>query len=73
MQQVNLPILATLKGYAEAGVDPTIMGIGPVPTIEKLVARIRIPLEKWISSNWMEAFAAQSMAVIKDLKIPNEK
>ena len=72
-KELNLPILATLKGYAEAGVDPAIMGIGPVPAIEKLVARIRIPLEKVDIFELNEAFAAQSMAVIKDLKIPNEK
>ena len=69
----GLPILATLKGYAEAGVDPSIMGIGPVPAIQKLVARTRIPLEKVDVFELNEAFAAQSMAVIKDLKIPTEK
>ena len=72
-QELNLPILATLKGYAEAGVDPAIMGIGPVPAIEKLIARTRIPLEKVDIFELNEAFAAQSMAVIKDLKIPTEK
>lgn len=72
-KELNLPILATLKGYAEAGVDPAIMGIGPVPAIEKLVARTRIPLEKVDVFELNEAFAAQIMAVIKDLKIPTEK
>ena len=62
-----------MKGYAEAGVDPSIMGIGPVPAIQKLVARTRIPLEKVDVFELNEAFAAQSMAVIKDLKIPTEK
>ena len=71
--ELGLPILATLKGYAEAGVDPSIMGIGPVPAIQKLVARTRIPLEKVDVFELNEAFAAQSMAVIKDLKIPIEK
>ena len=71
--ELGLPILATLKGYAEAGVDPSIMGIGPVPAIQKLVARTRIPLEKVDVFELNEAFAAQSMAVIKDLKIPTEK
>lgn len=71
--ELGLPILATLKGYAEAGVDPSIMGIGPVPAIQKLVARTRIPLEKVDVFELNEAFAAQSMAVIKGLKIPTEK
>ena len=70
---LNLPILATLTGYAEAGVDPSIMGIGPVPAIEKLIQRTHIPLAKVDLFELNEAFAAQSLAVIKDLKINPEK
>ena len=71
--ELDLPILATVKGYAEAGVDPSIMGIGPVPAIQKLIARTRIPVDKVDIFELNEAFAAQSMAVIKELKIPTEK
>ncbi len=70
---LNLPILATLTGYAEAGVDPSIMGIGPVPAIEKLIQRTHIPLDKVDLFELNEAFAAQSLAVMKDLKIDPEK
>ena len=70
---LNLPILATLTGYAEAGVDPSIMGIGPVPAIEKLIQRTHIPLDQVDLFELNEAFAAQSLAVIKDLKINPEK
>ena len=70
---LNLPILATLTGYAEAGVDPSIMGIGPVPAIKKLIQRTHIPLDKVDLFELNEAFAAQSLAVIKDLKINPEK
>ena len=70
---LNLPILATLAGYAEAGVDPSIMGIGPVPAIEKLIQRTHIPLDRVDLFELNEAFAAQSLAVIKDLKINPEK
>ena len=70
---LNLPILATLTGYAEAGVDPSIMGIGPVPAIEKLIQRTHIPLDRVDLFELNEAFAAQSLAVIKDLKINPEK
>ena len=70
---LNLPILATLTGYAEAGVDPSIMGIGPVPAIEKLIQRTHIPLDKVDLFELNEAFAAQSLAVIKDLKINPKK
>lgn len=70
---LNLPILATLTGYAEAGVDPSIMGIGPVPAIEKLIQRTHIPLDRVDLFELNEAFAAQSLAVIKDLNINAEK
>lgn len=70
---LNLPILATLTEYAEAGVDPSIMGIGPVPAIEKLIQRTHIPLDRVDLFELNEAFAAQSLAVIKDLKINPEK
>ena len=70
---LNLPILATLTGYAEAGVDPSIMGIGPVPAIEKLIQKTHIPLDRVDLFELNEAFAAQSLAVIKDLKINPEK
>ena len=70
---LNLPILATLTGYAEAGVDPSIMGIGPVPAIEKLIQRTHIPLDRVDLFELNEAFTAQSLAVIKDLKINPEK
>ena len=70
---LNLPILATLTGYAEAGVDPSIMGIGPVPAIEKLIQRTYIPLDRVDLFELNEAFAAQSLAIIKDLKINPEK
>lgn len=70
---LNLPILATLTGYAEAGVDPSIMGIGSVPAIEKLIQRTHIPLDKVDLFELNEAFAAQSLAVMKDLNINPEK
>ncbi|WP_314110664.1 acetyl-CoA C-acetyltransferase [uncultured Granulicatella sp.] len=70
---LNLPILATLTGYAEAGVDPSIMGIGPAPAIEKLIQRTHIPLDRVDLFELNEAFAAQSLAVIKDLNINPEK
>lgn len=70
---LNLPILATLTGYAEAGIDPAIMGMGPVNAIKKLVQRTRIPLEKIDLFELNEAFAAQSIAVIQQLQLPVKK
>ncbi|MDZ5761300.1 acetyl-CoA C-acetyltransferase [Lyticum sinuosum] len=66
-KSLNLPILATIKSFAAEGVDPNIMGIGPVPATKKA-----LELAKWdinsldlIESN--EAFAVQAIAVNKEL------
>ncbi len=59
--------LATLLGYAHAGVDPTIMGAGPIPAVEKLLASTGTSVDDYdvIESN--EAFAAQALAVTQEL------
>lgn len=59
--------------YAVAGVPPEIMGIGPVKAIPMALKRAGITLDQldWIELN--EAFAAQALAVIKDLDLPREK
>jgi acetyl-CoA C-acetyltransferase len=58
---------ARILGYAHAGVRPEVMGIGPVPAVEKLLARTGLTVEDFdvIESN--EAFAAQALAVSKAL------
>jgi acetyl-CoA C-acetyltransferase len=65
--------LGRLVAYAHAGVDPKIMGIGPVPATRKALARAGLRLEEIdvIESN--EAFAAQACAVAKDLGFDPEK
>ncbi len=65
--------LGRLVAYAHAGVDPKIMGIGPVPATRKVLARAGLRLEDIdvIESN--EAFAAQACAVAKDLGFDPEK
>ena len=67
MQRFNLSPLGRFMGYAVAGVPPEIMGIGPVKAIPKVLQQVGLQLEAidWIELN--EAFAAQSLAVIKDL------
>lgn len=67
MKRCNLSPLARFMGYAVAGVPPEIMGIGPVKAIPKALRQVGLKLEDidWIELN--EAFAAQSLAVIKDL------
>jgi len=69
----NLDPLATIVSWATCGVDPSLMGSGPIPASKKALAKAgwQISDLDLIESN--EAFAAQSLAVIKDLGIPKEK
>jgi acetyl-CoA acyltransferase len=67
LKQHNLTPLARFVGYAAAGVDPDVMGIGPIKAIPKLLARVGIAQGDvdWFELN--EAFAAQSLAIIREL------
>jgi acetyl-CoA C-acetyltransferase len=65
--------LARIVGWASAGVDPRIMGIGPVPAVRKLVDRTGVRLEDFDLVELNEAFAPQVLAVLRDLPIPMEK
>jgi len=69
----GLKPLARIITWATCGVDPSLMGSGPIPASKKALekAKWKISDLDLIESN--EAFAAQSLAVIKDLKIPKEK
>ncbi|MCR1953662.1 acetyl-CoA C-acetyltransferase [Clostridioides mangenotii] len=72
-EELGIEPLATIVSYGTSGVDPEIMGYGPVPaTIEALTkANMTIDDIDLVEAN--EAFAAQSLAVIKDLKIDTTK
>lgn len=65
--------MARLVSYARVGVDPSIMGIGPVPAVKLALKRAGLSVDDMdvIESN--EAFAAQACAVSKELAFPNEK
>ncbi|PYR71593.1 MAG: acetyl-CoA C-acyltransferase [Acidobacteria bacterium] len=65
--------LARVIGWASAGVDPCMMGIGPVPAVNKLLKRTGLALEDFDLVELNEAFAAQVLAVLRDLPIPMEK
>ena len=69
----NLKVLAKIVSWATCGVDPSLMGSGPIPASKKALEKAgwKINDLDLIESN--EAFAAQSLAVIKDLGIPKEK
>ncbi len=65
--------LARLIGWASAGVDPRIMGIGPVPAMRKLFERTGLGLADFDLFELNEAFAPQVLAVLRDEPIPMEK
>jgi len=72
-QKRSLKVLAKIVSWATCGVDPSLMGSGPIPASKKALKKAgwKISDLDLIESN--EAFAAQSLAVIKDLGIPKEK
>ncbi|MDH4029490.1 MAG: acetyl-CoA C-acyltransferase family protein [Chromatiales bacterium] len=69
----GLKPMARLVGYGFAGVEPKYMGIGPVPATRKLLDRLGIGIEDIDVFEVNEAFAAQALAVAKDLDLPPEK
>ena len=69
----GLKPLARVVGWASAGVDPRVMGIGPVPAVAKLYERHGLALSSFDLVEINEAFAAQVLAVLKDLSIAPEK
>lgn len=71
--ELGIKPLATIKGYASAGVDPAIMGIGPVPSSKKALEKAGCKIEDMDLIEANEAFAAQSVAVGRDLGIDPEK
>ncbi|MDQ0121913.1 acetyl-CoA C-acetyltransferase [Pseudomonas lini] len=66
-QALGLPVLARIKAYASAGVDPSIMGIGPVPATRLALTKAGWSLDDLDLIEANEAFAAQSLAVSKEL------
>lgn len=72
-QQLGLKPLVSVKAYAVVGVEPAIMGIGPVPAIQKVLNKAGLSMDDIDLVELNEAFAAQSLAVLSDLPIPDEK
>src|SRR5690606_9224407 len=64
---------ARVVAGASAGVAPNVMGLGPVPATEKLLDRVGLTTDDLDAIELNEAFAAQSLAVIRRLKLDQEK
>lgn len=70
-EQKGLKPLARLVGYAVAGVEPEIMGIGPVPAVRQLLEKSGLSVADLDVIELNEAFAAQVLAVLREWKLPN--
>ncbi|MGL6065047.1 MAG: acetyl-CoA C-acetyltransferase [Fusobacteriaceae bacterium] len=67
VKKYNLKPLAEVVGYAQGGVAPEVMGLGPVPAIDKVLKKIGMSLNDMDLIELNEAFAAQSLGVVKEL------
>ncbi|KMM38246.1 thiolase family protein [Guptibacillus hwajinpoensis] len=72
-EDLGLKPLAVIKAYAVSGVDPNIMGIGPVPATQKVMEQAGLSLEDMDLIEVNEAFAAQVLACDRELNMNSEK
>jgi acetyl-CoA C-acetyltransferase len=72
-EELGAPVRARILSYAYCGVDPKTMGIGPVPAVRQALERAGRSLDEVDVIELNEAFAAQSLAVMKDLELDPEK
>ena len=72
-EQRGLEPLARLVGYSFAGVDPRYMGIGPIPAVRQLLDKTGLGVDDFDVFEVNEAFAAQALAVCRDLGLPPDR
>jgi acetyl-CoA C-acetyltransferase len=72
-EELGAPVRGRILSYSYCGVDPKVMGIGPVPAVRKAMERAGKSLDDVDVIELNEAFAAQSLAVMKDLDLDPEK
>jgi 3-oxoadipyl-CoA thiolase len=72
-RELGIEPLGAFVGSAVAGVDPRVMGIGPVPAVRKLLARTGVSVADLDLVELNEAFASQSLAVVRELGLDEEK
>lgn len=71
-QEQGLTPRARIVGMAAAGIEPRIMGVGPAPAVRKVLARTGLTLDQMDVIELNEAFAAQALAVLRDLGLPDD-
>jgi len=69
----GLQPIGRLVGYSHAGVEPRVMGIGPVPAVRKVLEKTGLKLDEIDVFEVNEAFAAQAIAVIRELGLPEDR
>ena len=72
LEELGLTPMAFLRGWAVTGCHPATMGIGPVPSVNKVMSKIGLSLEDMDLIELNEAFAAQVLAVLREWKLPHE-
>ncbi|MFB0843440.1 thiolase family protein [Paenibacillus oleatilyticus] len=72
-EQAGIQPLLKVKAFASAGVEPGVMGIGPVPAVHKALHKAGLTLDDIGLIELNEAFAAQALAVIRELKLNPER
>jgi acetyl-CoA C-acetyltransferase len=70
--ELGIKYLCEVAGYGSAGVDPKIMGIGPVPATKKALAKAGLTIEDIELAEANEAFASQACAVVRDLGLSED-
>jgi len=73
LKELGVEPLARFLGYSVAGVAPDVMGIGPMEAIPKLLKRMRVKLTRVDLIELNEAFAAQSLPVVRELSLDPDK
>lgn len=73
VRELGVKPMAKLIGYSTAGVDPRVMGIGPVPAVRKVLKQLDMTIDQMDLIELNEAFAAQAVACVKELGIDQSK
>jgi len=72
-KELGIEPIGVFRGSAVAGVDPRVMGIGPIPAVRKLLARTGVEAGELDLVELNEAFASQSLAVVRELGLDEDK
>jgi len=73
MKELGMKPMAKIIGYSTAGVDPRVMGIGPIPAVRKVLKQLDMTIDQMDLIELNEAFASQTLACVKELGIDQEK